>query len=90
MKLGAARYHSEIQTCPFAKGASGSVIIFGVNLVCVCHDSPDVCMVCHVARKRSWFKGGHGSVRGRLKRELPALPTGSLCREREEEWTCVT
>lgn len=74
--------------CTLAEEAPGSVIISQLNLVCVCHDSLQVCMLCHVAYSRSGFKGGHRSGQGRLKQELPVLLTGRLCteRERQREW----
>lgn len=63
------------------EGASGSVIISLLNLVCVFHDSLDVCMDCHVVCMRSGFKGGHGSGHWRLKHELPELLIGWFCTE---------
>lgn len=50
-----------------AEEAPGSVIISQLNLVCVYRDSLRVCMLCHVARCRSGFKGGHRSGQGRTK-----------------------
>lgn len=84
-KLGAGRNRPEIQTCSLqiCKGASGSVIISLLNLVCVCHDSLDVCMDCRVVWKRSGFKGGHGLRQRRLKHELPELLIGWFYTERE-------
>lgn len=53
--------------CSLAEEAPGSVIISQLNLVCVYRDSLRVCMLCHVARCRSGFKGGHRAGQGRTK-----------------------
>lgn len=38
-----------------------------------------------MTRRRSGFKGGHGSGQRRLKHELPALLAGWFCTERKKE-----
>lgn len=84
--LGASRNHSKILPNADLSGHYGSVITSLLNLVCVFHDSLDVCMVCHVDRRRSGFKAGHGSGRRRLKHELPALLDNCAQKERMDIW----